>query len=239
MTADADAFARPRLVAFFLVAGSVLIGVPTLFHPILVGDGTAQLTAIAATAGWRVIHLAIAFGYVLAVAGLAGVSGLDAVKSERSVVRIGASLSILGYAVSLVGVLFMLGAAHAMAGAFQPHAGQVGTDVALLYDLLHPFALAALRVGAFAVSVGISALGWAVKAGRSWPRWLGWLGLAAGLIGAVVAIFLSEHSPAIVTGIGLAVVWQLVVGVLLLVRPARKSTADAALRAGRAAKTIK
>lgn len=218
MTADADVASRPRLVGFFLVAGSLLVGVSALFHPILVGDSTAQLTAIAATRGWRVIHLAIAFGYVLVVAGLAGVSGLDAVKREELAVRIGACLSIFGYAVSLVGVLFMLGAAHAMAGTYQQPAGQRAIDVAFLYDLLHPFALAALRVGAFAVSVGIGALGWAVKAGRSWPSWLGGLALAAGFAGAIVALFFSEHSPAIVMGIGLAVVWQLVVGVWLLKR---------------------
>lgn len=228
MTADAAIASRPRLVAFFLVAGSLLIGVPALFHPILSGDSAAQLTAIGATRGWPIIHLAIAFGYVLVVAGLAGLSGLDAVRRERSVVRIGATLSIFGYAVSLVGVLFMLGAAHAMAGAYEQRAGETGMDVALLYDLLHPFALAALRTGAFAVSVGIGALGWAVNAGRSWPRWLGWLGLAAGFTGAVVAVFLSAHSPAIVTGIGLAVVWQLIVGLFLLVQRVPESAKSTA-----------
>lgn len=204
---------RTRL-GFVLIAASLLVGVAALFHPVLTGDGAAQLGAIAATRGWRPIHLSISFGYVLAVAGVAGLS-LRFSGPGAAMVRLGASLAIFGYAVSLVGVLFMLGAADAMAGAYQRRGGD--PEIALLYDLLHPFALGALRIGAFAVSLGILAFGWATQA-RPWPAWLGRFAVAAGLSGAAVALALPEHSPAIVTGIGLALAWQFAVGVWLLVR---------------------
>jgi hypothetical protein len=82
--------------------------------------------------------------------------------------------------------------------------------------MLHPFALGALRIGAFAVSMGIAALEWAVMAGGLLQKWVGWLGLVGGAVGALVDVVLSDQSPAIVTGIGLAAVWQLVVGIFVL-----------------------
>jgi hypothetical protein len=209
---------RSTVLGSILVAASLLVGVAGLFHPVLSGDGAAQLMNIAETRGWRVIHWSISFGYVLAVAGLVGFSNVLSSTPGASAARLGASLTIFGYAVSLVGVLFMLGAAPALANTYRASAPGPAANALFLYETLHPFALAALRVGAFAVSLGVLALGWSVKTARVLPGWLGWVGFAAGLVGAGVAASLSEHSPAIVTGIGLAAVWQLVAGVLLMAR---------------------
>ncbi len=190
------------------------------------GDGATQLTKIAASAAWRPIHLSIAFGYVVALAGLAGLAGLHTGTPGAQVARVGVTLAGFGYAVSALGVLFMLGAAAALAEA---HARSVlpGTaaDATFLYETFHPSALAALRIGAFAVSLGIAALGWAVRLGRRWRRWVGESGFWAGCLGAVVALLGHEHSPAIVAGVGLGTLWQFVVGVLLL-RGSRAAPSD-------------
>ena len=56
-------------------------------------------------------HLALAAGYVAVVAGLAGLAVRHAGTPGDRPAAIGALTSAFGYAVSLVGVLFMLGAA--------------------------------------------------------------------------------------------------------------------------------
>lgn len=210
---------RSTVLGSALIAASLLVGVAGLFHPVLSGDGAAQLADIAGTRGWRAIHWSISFGYVLAVAGLGGLSNVLVSTPGASAARIGATLAAFGYAVSLVGVLFMLGAAHSIASTYRASApGPAAANAVHLYETLHPFALAALRIGAFAVSLGVLALAWSVKTARVLRSWLGWIGLGAGLVGAGVALGFSEHSPAIVTGIGLAAIWQLLVGALLVTR---------------------
>jgi hypothetical protein len=223
MSTPIDVTTHQRFLGIVLIASSLLVGVAGLFHPILAGEGSEQLAAVAATGEWRVIHWCIAFGCVVAVAGLAGVSSIHAASPGEGAARIGASLAILGYAVSLVGVLFMLGAASELAQAHrQPAAPGDPEDAVFLYDMLHPYVLAALRIGAFAVSLGIASLGWAVTIGRLWRVWIGWLGLGAGAVGALADVVLSERSPAIVAGIGLAAVWQLVTGLTLTSRSAAR-----------------
>jgi hypothetical protein len=53
-----------------LVAGSLLVLVAGVLHPMLTGTA-AQLNAIAATRLWRAIHWSFAFGYVISVGGVA------------------------------------------------------------------------------------------------------------------------------------------------------------------------
>jgi hypothetical protein len=208
---------RHWLLGITLVGGSLLVGVAGLFHPVLTGDGAAQLNAIAATGRWRLIHWSISFGYVIAVAGLAGIASLHASSAGAGAARVGGSLATLGYAVSLVGVLFMLGAASGLAQAHRQRAVD-SNDAVFLYEMLHPFVLGMLRIGAFAVSLGVATLGWAMKTARLWMSWLGWLGVGAGVAGALADVVLPAHSPAIVTGIGLAAIWQLVTGLLLVLQ---------------------
>jgi hypothetical protein len=176
MSAPSNVTVRPWFLGLVLVLDSLLVGV-AVFHPVLTGTGQAQLTAIGATASWRIIHWCIAFGYVLAVGGLAGVAGLHVKSTGAFSASIGAALSIFGYVVSLMGVLFMLGAAHALASAYRG-GGSRAIDAVFLYDMLHPFALAALRIGAFAVSLGIGTIGWAVNKAGNLPAWSGQVGIA-------------------------------------------------------------
>ena len=228
MSTALDVTGHQRLVGVVLIAGALLVGVAGLFHPILTDEGSAQLAAIAATRGWRLIHWSIAFGYVIAVAGLAGVSSAHAATRGAGAARVGASLAIFGYAISVVAVLFMLGAASELAQAHEQRAAPREAEEALfMYDMLHPYVLAMLRIGAFAVSLGVASLGWAVKVARSWRSWIGWLGLGAGAVGAMVGIVLSERSPATVAGIALAAVWQLVAGLTLTRRTAARSPTSA------------
>jgi hypothetical protein len=86
-----------------------------------------------------------------------------------------------------------------------------------VFDMLHPSARAALRVGAFAISLGLAGWGIATSHGVPFPRWLGWLGATAGAAGMLVALLMSEDSLYVVAGVGLATMWQLAAGVFMLV----------------------
>jgi hypothetical protein len=210
---------RPWFHGLALVAGALLVGVAGIFHPMLAGDGAGQLAAIDAMPGWRTVHWAIVFGYVLVVAGLTGLVTEHATTPGASGVRTGVFLSTFGYLVSMVGVLFMLGAASTLAATYRAaEPGLAGTHAVFVYDMLHPAARAALRVGAFAVALALYALGWGLIGGDAYPRWLGWLAVGAGAAGAAVAVLLAETSPYVVAGVGLATLWQLAAGVTMLVQ---------------------
>lgn len=203
-----------------LLAGALLVGAGGLRHPILAGDGAAQLAAIAAMPGWRALHWAIALGYVLVVAGLSGALSRLAETAGAPAARTGMFLSAFGYLADLIGVAFMLGAASALAAAYQAgEPGLAATNAVFVFDMLHPAAHAALRVGAFAVSLGLAAFGWSVLASAAWPRWLGWIGVWGGAGGVAAALAVPGGSPYAIAGVGLATVWQLGAALMLLRGP--------------------
>ncbi len=210
--------ARPWFYALTLLAGSLTVGVAGVRHPMLVGDGADQLTVIAATGGWRAIHWAFAAGYVAVVAGLAGLAVRHAGTPGDRPAAIGALTSAFGYAVSLVGVLFMLGAAATLADAYVRGApGLAGTHAVSTYDMLHPTAQAAIRVGAAAVSLGLYAFGWAAVRGGMLPRWLGFAGVGSGVAGVAAAVIAVPDSTTLVAGVALATAWQAVAAIAVLV----------------------
>ncbi|HXF95625.1 MAG TPA: hypothetical protein VNI61_05940, partial [Gemmatimonadales bacterium] len=170
-----------RVSSLSLLSGALLVGVAGLRHPLLAGEGPQQLAVIAAASGWRAIHLALILGFVLVVAGLVGVALRHGETAGSGAARAGALLAVLGYGVALVGVLFMAGAAPALARAYAAaEPGLAATGAVFVYDMLHPFATLALRAGEFAVGLSTWALGWGVLRGGVLPRGLGVGGAGAG-----------------------------------------------------------
>ena len=209
--------ARPWFYALTLLAGSLTVGIAGLRHPTLVGDGADHLTLIAATGAWRAIHWALAAGYVAVVAGLAGLAVRHAGTPGDRAAQIGALTAAFGYAISLVGVLFMLGAAAALAAAYaRGEPGLSSTYAVFAYDMLHPMAQAAIRVGAAAVSLGLYAFGWAAVRGGVLPRWLGFAGVASGVAGIAAAVVAAPDTAGLVAGVALATAWQAVTAIVVL-----------------------
>ena len=210
-----------------LLVGAVLIAVNGVRHPMLDGDGASQLAIIAATPAWRTIHWGFLFGFALVITGLAWLASRYRNTEGEGAARAGICLATFGYAVFAAGVVFMAGAGTALADAMRrADLGLTGTHAVFIYDMLHPFAQSALRTGAFAISLATGAFGWALVTDRTQPKVLGYLGVAAGAIGAAVAIALDEAAYHTVLGAALATVWQIVIAIVALL-PARGTPATA------------
>src|SRR5437879_7860800 len=196
-----------RLYGTSLLAGALLIGVAGLFHPILSGDGAAQLATIAKTDAWRTIHWALLFGLPLLLTGLLGVVYRHIDTPGASFARAGAVVAAFACAIWAVNILFMVGAAQQLALAYRTaEPGLTATRAVFLYDMLHPFGLAAERLATFALGLAFTAFGVALWQGRVWSRWVAWGALAGGIACVLIALVVPETSVLLFVGQGILTV---------------------------------
>src|SRR6266568_500613 len=143
---------RPLFYGLCLLLGVLLFGVAGLMHPLLSGDGADQLSTVAQTRHWRLIHWALLFGLAFMYAGVIGVAlrhnDTPGATPGRAAVRMGA----LAFAVWSLNILFMVGAAWQLARAYTTSdAGLTGTHAVFVYDMLHPMWFVAVVNGAVAI----------------------------------------------------------------------------------------
>ena len=210
-------FRRSPFYGLCMIAGALLIGIAGLCHPVLNGDGAAQLGAISRTAAWRTMHWALGFGLPLLYAGLVGVAlrHLDTPSGNQA--RAGVMLAGFAFAVWAINILFMAGAATQLARAYligEP--GLTATRAVFLYDMLHPFGLAAERLATFALGLVAYVFGWAIWNGRVYPRWLGWGAFAVAVTNAAVAVGFSEFSQNLYYGQAFFVAWLIATAAVIL-----------------------
>ena len=166
---------RPLFYGLCLLVGALLFGGAGAFHPILSGDGAAQLSMVAHTTGWRLIHWSLLFGLAFMYAGLIGVSLRHNDTSGASPSRAGIRLGAFAFSVWSLNILFMVGAGYQLARAYDlADAGLAGTHAVFMYDMLHPMGLAAERLATFMLGLVAYTFGWAIRNGGVWPRWLAW-----------------------------------------------------------------
>jgi hypothetical protein len=200
-----------------LLAGALLIIVGGALHPDLVGDGAAQLSTIAHSDAWRAVHWAFLFGFALCLTGLVGLVHRHGATPGEGAVRAGVVVGTLAYAAWLVIVAFMAGTGWALAQNYiAAEPGMTGTRAIFLYDMIHPFALAAQRFAGFTLGISTYLFGWGVVQGRVLPRWLGWSGVASGLIAIALAVACDERTKADQAAFVLPVLWQFVTALVLL-----------------------
>lgn len=215
-------FRRSPFFGLCMVAGALLIGIAGLFHPVLSGDGVAQLSAIARSAAWRTIHWALAFGLPLLYAGLIGVALRHSDTPAGNQARAGVMLASFAFAVWAINILFMVGAGTQLAHAYiVADPGLTATRAVFLYDMLHPFGLAAERLATFALGLSLYVYGWTVINGRAWPRWLGWAAISVGGGCMVLGILVAETSVYLYYGQALVVAWCAIAGVLMIAETRR------------------
>jgi len=101
---------RPLFYGLCLLIGTLLFGIAFVMHPLLSGDGAAQLGTIANTSGWRIIHWSLLFGLAFMYAGVIGVAlrhnDTPGATPGRAAVRMGA----FAFSVWSINILFMVGA---------------------------------------------------------------------------------------------------------------------------------
>jgi len=208
---------RPLFYGLCLLVGVVLFGIAGLMHPLLTGDGAAQLSIVAHTARWRLIHWALLFGLAFMYAGVIGVAlrhnETPGATPGRAAVRMGA----FAFSVWSINILFMVGAGYQLAHSYTASdAGLTGTHAVFIYDMLHPMGLAAERLATFMLGLVAYMFGWAIRNGRVWPRWLAWMAWAVALVNAAVALIFSEFLNYMYYAQGLFVIWLTATAVVML-----------------------
>ncbi len=208
---------RPLFYGLSLLAGALLVGAAGLMHPMLVGDGAAQLATVAATANWRAIHWALLFGFPLMYVGLIGVALRHGETAGSAPARAGVLLGGFAFGVWALNVLFMVGAGWQLAHAFTTSdKALTATHAVFLYDMFHPAGLAAERLATFTLGLVAYVFGWAILNGRVYPRWLGWAAFAVAVTNTAVAVGFDEFSPNLYYGQALFVAWLVATAVVML-----------------------
>src|SRR6266581_2746548 len=200
---------RPLFYGLCLLVGVLLFGVAGSLHPLLSGDGAAQLSTIARTTGWRAIHWALLFGLAFMYAGVVGVALRHNDTPGATPGRAGARLGAFAFSVWSLNILFMVGAGWQLARAYTASdTGLTGTHAVFVYDMLHPTGLAAERLATFLLGLVAYTFGWAIRNGLVWPRWLAWIAWVVAALNGAVAIVFDEYSPNFLYyGQALSVMW--------------------------------
>jgi hypothetical protein len=209
---------RPLIYPSSLLAGTLLIVVAAALHPDLTGsDGAAQLGAIAGSDAWRAIHWAFLFGFALSLTGLMGVVGRHAGTAGEGAARAGLIVAVLAYSAWTTIVAYMAGTGWTLAQNYvAAEPGMTATRAVFVYDMTRPFALAAQRLAGFALGIATYLFAWGAVQARELPRWVGWSGIASGLVGVALAVSFGEATKADQAAFVLPVLWQLVVALVLL-----------------------
>jgi hypothetical protein len=208
---------RPLFYGVCLLLGALLFGGAGVMHPLLSGDGAAQLATIAKTSGWRTIHWSLLFGLAFMYAGVIGVAlrhnDTPGATPGRAAVRMGA----FAFSVWSINILFMVGAGWQLARAYTTSDfGLTGTHAVFIYDMLHPMGLAAERLATFMLGLVAYMFGWAIRNGAIWPKWLAWAAWTVAVVAGVVAVAFSEYSPFMYYAQALFVIWLAASAVVML-----------------------
>lgn len=213
-----------RLGAAAAVVGSLAGMVGNLIHPVTPLDDPAGVArVIADSAAWTPIHLVIVFGIALMLGGLLALYRSIQGGLAAAFAGLGWAAAIAGIAVGLILVMLDGVAAKQLAEewARAPADEQAAALRVVLANETVNFALAALFNILFA---GITFILYGLAVARSdvYPRWLGWIAVAAGVasVGAgLIQALTGKPTTAsqILTIIGPTVItlWLAVMGILL------------------------
>jgi hypothetical protein len=208
---------RPLFYGLCLLLGTLLFGGAGAVHPVLSGDGAAQLGTVARTAGWRLIHWSLLFGLAFMYAGLVGVSLRHNDTPGASPSRAGIRLGAFAFSVWSLNILFMVGAGYQLGRTFAAaDAGLARTHAVFLYDMMHPFGLAAERLATFLLGFVAYTFGWGIRNGAVWPRWMAWLAWVVAVLCGGVALVFSETLNYMYYAQATFVVWLLLAAIILL-----------------------
>jgi hypothetical protein len=221
-----------RIGSVAAIVGSLAGLVGNLIHPATpIGDPQGIARVIADSGSWTLLHLVIVVGTMLMLGALVALEHSIRGGIAAALARFGLAAGVAGIAVGLVLVILDGVAAKQLAEewAAAPADQQAAALRVVLANETINFALASLFNILFA-GVTFILFGLAVALSDAYPRWLGWVVVAAGVgsVGAgLVQAFTGEPTTAsfVLTIIGPTVItlWLFLIG-LLLARKARRPT---------------
>jgi hypothetical protein len=213
-----------RLGAAAAIVGSLAGLVGNLIHPVAPLDDPAGVArTIADSDAWTAIHLVIVAGIMLMLGGLLALYRSIPEGLAGAFAQLGWAAAVAGIAVGLVLVILDGVAAKQLAEEWSraPADEQAAALRVVLANESVNFALASLFNILFAGATFIL-YGLAVAFSRVYPRWLGWIAVAAGVgsVGAGLTQALTGEpttASMVLTIIGPTVItlWLAVIGILL------------------------
>jgi hypothetical protein len=151
-------------------------------------------------------------------AGLIGVALRHGDTPGSAPARAGLLLGAFAFSVWSLNILFMVGGGWQLAQAYTASdTGLTGTHAVFVYDMLHPMGLAAERLATFMLGLVAYMLGWGIRNGGVWPKWLAWIAWAVAVVTGVVALVFTEFSSNLFFAQALFVIWLAVTSVVMLV----------------------
>ena len=212
------------------IVGSLFGMVGNLIHPATpIGDTHGVAHAIAGSADWTPIHVAIVVGIILMLGGLVALAHAVRGALAQALARFAMPAAAAGIAVGLVLVIVDGVAARQLA---EEWAAATGDEQAIMLRIVAAnettnFALASLFNILFA-GVTFILFGLAVAASTNFPRWFGWVVVLGGIESIVAGLLQADsgtplEATRVLTIIGPTIItlWLAVMGVLL-VREARR-----------------
>jgi hypothetical protein len=214
------------------IIGSLMGMVGNLLHPQTPFDdpeGTANV--IAGSDSWITLHLVIVVGVFLMLLGLFALYRSITSPVPQALAQFGMMAAVVGVTVGLLLVIIDGVATRQLAeewAAAPPAEQAIAVRLVSANETVN-FSVASLFNLIFAGATFIF-FGLALVTGRDYPRWFGWIAVAAGVlsIGAgLVQAYAGEPTEAsrLLTIIGPTVItfWLLVLGTVLIHRPGRLS----------------
>lgn len=181
-----------RIGGVMLIVGSVLGVVTNLLHPNPpdIGDPIAQLKLISASEHWAQIHVGIVLSSIIRLGGLVAFTYSFTEGYGAAWSRIGLAGAIVGGAAAVV--LFAVDGIASQRLAIV-WANAPPSELAIAYQVSQSnqyvgFGIYALWIMVF-FGLTYIAYGLAVAYSREYPRWLGWIAVAAGAAGFVTGYF--------------------------------------------------
>lgn len=180
--AHATALVRDRLTAGLFLAGAAIGLVGNGLHPHTADpDPAPAIDAIAVSAPWVAIHLAIIIAILLLVGGLVGLTGLLRNGRGQRLSELGLAAAVVGGAIVVTSLAIDGFAMKALADSWV-----TGPDAGSAQALAMAATVKTTGLGIWSAGMlvffGLAFIcyGASIAAGGSVPLWLGWLALASG-----------------------------------------------------------
>lgn len=206
-----------RVLAVLLLAGSAMLLVCALLHPVLPLTAAGDLSIIHLMPSWRIIHLGLLYATGLIISGV-WARWYVSEGGERPGLAVAFAVLGIGQALNGVNIAYMTGA-----GTLLAQMASDGMDVAAIYQASHLFAVTCGRLGGFLVALAAGLIALTTRSNPDEPRWLVGLAAFACVAGLIGNLFATPGHPLMLTSVGVLAVWQLGTAVRLLRMPAHGS----------------